>query len=89
MPLDANHLSPGRIAASVLQDLVPLERDQEKQSNVACDETVAEKTSPWLQLTRWLYTSTENASSTSLLSLGNHISTQGLHCFLFVASLSV
>jgi len=45
---------PESIISAVLQDLAALERDQEKQSNVACDENSAKETSPWLQLTRWL-----------------------------------
>lgn len=45
---------PESIISSVLQDLAALERDQEKQNTVACDEHSAKETSPWLQLTRWL-----------------------------------
>lgn len=39
------------IAASVLQDLATIERDQEKRGNIVSEETSEKETSPWLQLT--------------------------------------
>jgi hypothetical protein len=45
---------PNSIAASVLQDLATIEQDQQKQGNIASEETSEKETSPWLQLTRWL-----------------------------------
>lgn len=53
---DSRHQSPesGSMAASVLRNFAALERDQEKQGNVSCQETSRKETSPWLQLTRWL-----------------------------------
>lgn len=39
------------IAASVLQDLATIERDQEKRDNIVSEETSEKETSPWLQLT--------------------------------------
>ena len=46
--------TPNSIAASVLQDLAIIERDQEKRGNIVSEETSEKETSPWLQLTRWL-----------------------------------